>query len=76
MLIEKLDVAVIDSSGDVLADLVGGPPLDHIETRPSVFGFGARRSADEEVEFEFTLQIVFFNMVCEGGGDFSGEKGS
>lgn len=63
MLIEKLDVAIIDPSSDFLADLVWSSPLNHVETRPSIFGFSAGGGANEEVVFEFSLQIVFFNVI-------------
>lgn len=74
MLIEKLDVAIVDASSNFLADLVRGPPLDHIETCPSVFGLSAGGGANEQVVFELALEVVFFNMVGKSSGDFSGEQ--
>ena len=42
VLVEELDVAVVDSLCDILADLVGASPLNHVVARPSVLGLGAR----------------------------------
>ena len=36
MFVEEVDVAVIDTLGNFLADLMRRPALDHIETCPSV----------------------------------------
>lgn len=42
MLVEELDVAVIDTLGDLLSNLMRGSPLDHIELQyESVWGDGA-----------------------------------
>jgi hypothetical protein len=38
MFIEEVDVAIIDAFGDLLANLMRRPPLDHVESRPSVLG--------------------------------------
>jgi hypothetical protein len=49
MLVKELDVAVVDTLGDFLTDLMRRPALDHIEACPSVLSLSARGSTDEEV---------------------------
>jgi hypothetical protein len=68
VLVEELDVAVVDSLCDVLADLVGASPLDHVVARPSVLGLGAGRGTNEEVVLELSLQTVLLDMVGQCGG--------
>jgi hypothetical protein len=74
MLIEELDIAVVDTFRNFLADLVRGSSLDHIEARPSVLGFGAGRCTHEEVVFQLALESVLFDVVGKGNGDFSREN--
>jgi len=74
MFVEELDVTVVDASSNFLADLVRGPTLDHVETCPSVFGLRTRGGANEKVVFELALQVVLFDMVSQGSGDFPGEQ--
>ena len=68
MLVEELDVAVVDSLCDILADLVRASPLDHVVARPSVLGLGAGRGTNEEVVLELSLQTVLLDMVGQCGG--------
>ena len=51
MLVEELYIAVVDSLRDLLTDLMRRPPLDHIETGPSVLSLCAGGGPDEEIEF-------------------------
>lgn len=70
MLVEELDVAIVDALGDVLADLVRRPALDHVQPRPSVLRLGARAGAHHEREFVLALESIGLDVVGEGGGDF------
>lgn len=40
MFVEEFDLPGIDTLGNFLADLVRGPPLDHIQSRPSILRLG------------------------------------
>lgn len=42
MLIEELDIAVVDTLGNLLSDLMRTSPLDHVEPRPSVLRLSTR----------------------------------
>ena len=42
MLIEEFDLSGIDTLGNLLADLVRTPTLDHIQSSPAVLRLGAR----------------------------------
>ena len=63
MLIKELDIPLINALCYLFPHLMGRPPLDHIEARPSVLGFGARGGTYEEVVLEFALQAVLFDVV-------------
>jgi hypothetical protein len=41
MLIEELDVAVVDTLCNFLANLMRRPALDHVEARPSILSLSA-----------------------------------
>jgi len=66
MLVEELDVAIVNSLCNFLADLMRRPALDHVETGPSVLCLSARGSANKEVVLELTLEIVLLDMVGQG----------
>jgi hypothetical protein len=68
MFVEELDVAVVDTLGNLLANLMRRPALDHVEASPSVLSLRARRSADEEVVLQLALEVVLFDMVGHGSG--------
>lgn len=70
MFVEELNPAFIDALGNFLADLVRRPPLNHIKSGPSVFGFGARRRTNEQRVLQLPLQIILLHMIGEGGGYF------
>lgn len=70
MLIKKLDIAIVDALGDVLADLMRRAPLNHVQSRPSVLGLCAGRRADEQRVFLLSLEVVLLDVVREGSGDF------
>lgn len=67
MLIEELDVAVVDSLRDLLADLMRRPPLDHVELRPSVLRLGARRGTNEQVVLQLSLEVVLLDVIRQRG---------
>jgi hypothetical protein len=71
MLVEELDVPVVDPLGDVLADLVGSPALDHVESRPPVLRLRAAGGADKERILQLSLQVVLLDMVGKRGGYLS-----
>jgi hypothetical protein len=70
MLVEELDVAVVDTLGDFLTNLMRRPALDHIETCPSVLGLSTRGSTDKEVVLQLALEVVLLDMVGQSSGDF------
>ena len=63
MLVEELDISIVDSFGNFLANLMRRPALNHIQACPSILSLGARGRADEEVVLELTLEIVLLDMV-------------
>lgn len=70
MFVEEFDPPLIDTPGNLLANLVWGSPLDHIQSRPSVLRLGARRSTDEQRVLELPLQVILLHMIGKGGGYF------
>lgn len=69
MFVEEFDLPGIDTLGNFLADLVRGPPLDHIQSRPSILRLGTRGSADEQRVLELPLQVILLHMIGQGGRD-------
>lgn len=69
MLIEELDVAIVDTFCNLLADLMRRPTLNHVQTSPSVLSFSARRRTDEKIVLQLALKVVLFDMVGQGGRD-------
>lgn len=69
MLIEELHLTRIDALGDLLADLMRTPTLDHVETRPAVLGLRARRRADEEGVLQLALERVLLDVVRQRRGN-------
>lgn len=70
MLIEELNVAVVDSLGNLFSDLVRAATLDHVQLRPAVLRLGAGGRAHKQVVLELSLQVILLDMVCESNGDF------
>lgn len=69
MLVEELDVTVVDTAGNLLADLVRATALNHVELGPSVLSLRAGGGTDEEVVLELTLEVVLLDMVGESSGN-------
>jgi hypothetical protein len=63
MLIEKLDVAIVDALGNLFADLMRRPALDHVQACPSILSLGARRRANKKIVLELAFELVLFDMV-------------
>ena len=75
MLVEEFDVAVVDTLGNILADLMRRAALDHIQAGPPILSLGTGGGADEEIVFQFTLESIFFDMVGQCSWNFpSGVK--
>lgn len=55
MLVEELYVAIIDTLGNLLSDLMRRATLNHIESRPAVLRLSSRRSTDEEIILQLAL---------------------
>lgn len=70
MLIKKVDLSIIQPLGNLLSDLVRTPPLNHVQRRPPVLCLSTGRSTHEQRVPELALQVVLFDMVCDGGGYF------
>lgn len=75
MLVEEVDAALVDALGDILADLVRRPSLDHVEGSPAVLGLGTGRGADEEAVLELSLEVVLLDMVGEENGNLPAQEG-
>lgn len=71
MLVKELNIPVIDPFRNLLADLMWTSTLDHIKSGPSILRLGTRRRADEEAVLEFSLEIVFLDVVRKSSRDFS-----
>jgi hypothetical protein len=63
MFVKEFDVAVIDSFRNFFSNLMRAPPLNHVQTSPSVLGFGARRRADEEIVLQLALEPIFLYVI-------------
>jgi hypothetical protein len=70
MLVEKVDLALIDTLGDGLADLVRAATVDHVQTRPAVLRLASRRGSHKERVSELALEVVLFDMVRQKRGHF------
>ena len=70
MLVKEVDLAVVDTLGDGLSDLMGTSPLNHVEAGPPVLCLGAGRSTDEQAVPELALEVVLLDVIGEEGGDF------
>ena len=66
VLVAHADAPFVDAGGDVLAGLVRPAAVDHVVDSPTVLSLGSDGSANEKVESELTLKIVFFNMFSQG----------
>lgn len=64
MLIEELNLTIVDSLGNLSADLVRATALDHVQACPAVLGLCAGRGAHEQVVLELPLQVVLLDVVC------------
>lgn len=74
MLIEELNLASVDSLGDLLSDLVRAPSLNHVQASPAVLRLCTGGSAHEERVLELSLQVVLLDVVCQGSWDFPTRK--
>lgn len=71
MLVEEFDVAVVDTLGNILADLMRRAALDHVQAGPPILSFGTGGGANEEIVFQFTLESVSLDMVGQCSWNFS-----
>ena len=71
MLIEEFDVAVVDTLGNILADLMRRAALDHVQAGPPILSLGTGGGADEEIVFQFTLESISLDMVGQCSWNFS-----
>ena len=70
MLVEEFDVAVVDTLGNILADLMRRAALDHIQAGPPILSLGTGGGADEEIVFQFTLESISLDMVGQCSWNF------
>jgi hypothetical protein len=75
MLIKEIDLAVVDTLGNFLSNLMRASTTDHVQLRPSVFSLGSRGGSDEETVFQLSLEIVFLDMVGKHGWNFPVQDG-
>lgn len=52
---QKIDPALVDTLGDLLANLMRTPPFDHIQPCPSILCLCTRRSTNKEGVLELPL---------------------
>lgn len=71
MLVEEFDVAVVDTLGNIFADLMRRAALDHVQAGPPILSFGTGGGANEEIVFQFTLESVSLDMVGQCSWNFS-----
>jgi hypothetical protein len=64
MLIEELDISIVNALCDFLSDLMRTPPLDHIQSRPSVLCLSAGRRSNEQVVLQLSLEVVLLDVIC------------
>lgn len=69
MLVPELDVAVVDTLGDILADLMRRSAVDHVVPRPSVLSLCARGCANKQIVLQLALEVVLLNVFCKGNRD-------
>lgn len=65
MLIEEVNVAVVNSLGNLLANLVRRTALDHVQVSPARLRVSTSGGTDEEAVLELSLQVVLLDMVGE-----------
>lgn len=70
MLVEELNLAGVDSLGDLLSDLMRAASLNHVQASPAVLRLCTGGGAHEEGVLELSLQVVLLDVVCQGSGDF------
>lgn len=68
MLIEELDLAVVDSLGDFLSDLVRAAALNHVQAGPAALGLCAGGGTDKQVVLQLSLEVVLLDVVCKSIG--------
>lgn len=69
MFVEEFDPPLVYALGNLLANLMRGPPLNHVESCPSILRLGTRRGTDEQRVLQLPLQAILLHMVGEGGGN-------
>lgn len=69
MLVKEVDSAFVDALGNLLANLMGAPSLNHVQGGPSILSFSTRRCADKQGVPQLPLQSVLLDMVGHIGRD-------
>ena len=69
VLVEEVDATLVDTLGNVLADLVRRAALDHVESSPAVLSLGTGGGTDEKAVLELTLEAVLLDVVSEHSRD-------
>ena len=76
MLIEEVDVARVDSAGDLLANLVRTAAFDHVQPGPSILRFGTGRSAHEKIVLHLSGEVVLLDMFGDSGRNLPIKQGA
>jgi hypothetical protein len=63
VLVEEVDATLVDTLGNLLADLVRASTVNHVQSCPAVLGLGTRRSTDEERVLELALEIILLDVI-------------
>ena len=69
MLVEEVDATLVDTLGNVLADLMGRTTVDHVESSPAVLSLGTSGGTDEKAVLELALEGVLLDVVSEHSRD-------
>jgi hypothetical protein len=72
MFISKSNTTLIDALLDAFAYLMRVTSINHIQLGPAVLTLGTRRGTHKEIEFQFALKTILFNMVGKSKGDHLG----
>lgn len=76
VLVEEVDATLVDTLGNVLADLMGRAAVDHVESSPAVLGLGTSGGTDEKAVLELALEAVLLDVVSEHSRDLPVARGA
>lgn len=63
MLVKEVYPALVDSFCNGFSDLMRTPPVNHIQSSPSILGLGSGGSAHEEGVSQLALEVILLDVV-------------